>query len=990
MKLPVARRKSDRGSFPKSRGRVRGKKVMDRSPFPVVGVGASAGGLEAFSKLLKTIPAGTRLALVLVQHLSPTHESHLAEILGTASALPIIQAHDGMEIEPAHVYVIPPDARMGIADGRLQVEERPKDKTQYTPIDYFFKSLAAHFQERAIAIVLSGTASDGALGLAEVKAAGGITFVQEPTEAKFDSMPRAAIAAGATDAVLPVERIRAELIRLCTHPFLLGSGPPVVPEDDQPPASVRQLFQILRKTSGVDFTHYKLPTILRRIQRRMALHRLVDLESYISLLHKQPREAEELYEDLLIHVTSFFREPEAFEALQEDFFPKILEAREGDGPIRVWVPGCSSGEEVYSLAIGLSEFLGQRSDNVQFQIFGTDVSQRMIDRARAGLYLESAGPDIGSSRLRHFFTPAEGKIRINKSLREHCVFSRQDLTRDPPFSKLDLIVCRNLLIYLGYPLQRKVMTVFHYGLRPTGFLMLGRSETTSAHADLFSLVDKKQKIYAKKPAVLTGHLDFGAAVPALSLPERPRSARVTPANREEGAGSEVNRLILDRYGPPGVLVDNEFHIIRTRGRTGRYLELSSGEAKLELLKMVREGLLYALRTALREARTRNTRVRKEKLHVRSDGSTYLVNVDITPIGTGSDRRFLVLFEEPALSRGRVGSRTTRGSKAVTRSATANSSDTIKQLETELVANREYLQSIIEDLEGANEELQSANEEILSSNEELQSTNEELDTAREELQSTNEELNTLNDELRSRNDELSRANGDLTNLLASIHIAIVMVTTDLRIRRFTPAAEKMLNLIPGDLGRPIAHIKPNIQCPNLEELIADAIETVTVQEREVTDQQGNVYALRIRPYKSVDNRIDGAVLTLIDLSTAKVGRKLSEAIFDDTVEPIALLDDRLRIMRTNPAFQKAFGVSPGKAKMRGLGTLGSTRDGDLARKLKDIVTTRKPTAEFTLGEAGPGRGGGSQTTLRVRRIESEDGGGNLLVLMVRGKEGASNG
>jgi two-component system CheB/CheR fusion protein len=943
-------------------------------------VGASAGGLEAFSKLLRKIPGDTRLAVILVQHLSPSHESHLPELLESSTTLTVRQARDGMEIEAGHVYVTPPDARMGIANGRLSVSQRPTDKSQYTPIDHFFGALANHYQERAIAVVLSGTASDGALGLEAVKAAGGITLVQDPSDAKFDSMPRAAIAAGAADVVLPVDRIAAELVRLCRHPFLLDARPRVVTEGDEAPPSLRQVFQILRKTSGVDFTHYKLPTILRRIQRRMALHRLIDLESYTAMLQKEPQEAEDLYEDLLIHVTGFFREPEAFEALKEEVFPKLLQAREGDGPIRAWVPGCSSGEEVYSLAMALYEFFGDRADSVPFQIFGTDVSQRMIDRARSGTFLESSAQEIGPARLRRFFTSADGKLRINKGLREHCVFSRQDLTRDPPFSKLDLIVCRNLLIYLGYPLQRKVMTVFHYGLKPTGYLMLGRSETTSAHADLFSLLDKKQKIYAKKPAVLTGHLEFASSIPSIPASEPPRRARPASAPREDGAGAEVNRLILDRYGPPGVLVDGDFHIIRTRGRTGRYLELASGEAKLDLLKMVREGLLHGLRTALREARSGNVHVRKENLHIRANGDTHVANVDVTPIGTGTDRRFLVLFEEAHPKAGSAGPRASKRRKG---DKPLNQAETVKQLETELVANREYLQSIIEDLETANEELQSANEEILSSNEELQSTNEELDTAREELQSTNEELNTLNEELRSRNDELSRANGDLTNLLASIHVAIVMVTPDLRIRRFTPAAERMLNLIPGDLGRPIGHLKPNIQCPNLEELIADAIDTATVREREVTDQQGNVYSLRVRPYKSVENKIDGAVLTLVDVSTANVGRKLGEAVMEMAAEPILLVDDRLRIIRGNRAFEQTFGVASAKLDGRQLASLGdgAWHDPALLRPLEEVAESHKRSTELALeGEFVAGKR--MKIALAARRIESEQGGGDMVLLVVR--------
>ncbi|HLK93160.1 MAG TPA: chemotaxis protein CheB [Polyangia bacterium] len=980
--MKTGRTKGGRSAKPKRRTRRSGAgQPAEPSPFPVVGVGASAGGLEAFSRLLSKIPGDTPLAVILVQHLSPTHESHLPELLESSTTLPVRQARDGMAIEPAHVYVTPPGAQMGVASGKLVVGQRPTDKSQYTPIDYFFGALASAYQERAIAVILSGTASDGAMGLGAVKGAGGITFVQDPAEAKFDSMPRAAMAAGAADAVLPVDRIAAELVRLCRHPFLLDARPRVVTEGERAPSSLRQVFQILRKSSGVDFTHYKLPTILRRIQRRMALHRLVDLESYTALLRKQPQEADDLYEDLLIHVTGFFREPEAFASLKAEIFPRILRAREGDKPIRAWVPGCSSGEEVYSLAIALYEFLGDNADNVPFQIFGTDVSQRMVDRARGGAFLESSAQEIGAARLRRFFTMVEGKYRINKSLREHCVFSRQDLTRDPPFSKLDLIVCRNLLIYLGYPLQRKVMSVFHYGLKPTGFLMLGRSETTSAHSDLFTLVDKKQKIYSKKPVALTGHLEFASSFPEGKAPERPPPAQPVAPGRDEGA--DVNRLILDRYGPPGVLVDLDFHIVRTRGRTGRYLELAAGEAKLDLLKMVREGLLSGLRTALREARSRNAHVRKENLRVRSDGDPHAVNLDVTPIGTGADRRFLVLFEEPPRKAAGAGAPAARRRKGTRRSNTA---ETIKQLETELVANREYLQSIIEDLEGANEELQSANEEILSSNEELQSTNEELDTAREELQSTNEELNTLNEELRSRNEELSRANGDLTNLLASIHVATVMVTTDLRIRRFTPAAERMLNLIPGDLGRPIAHIKPNIQCPNLEELIADAIDKGAVREREVTDQQGNIYLLRIRPYKSVDNKIDGAVLTLVDVSGAKVGRKVGEAIMEVAEAPILLMDERLRIIRGNRAFDQAFDVSTGKLSGRELAGLGegAWQDPDLLRSLQKVSTGERRSTELELaGEFVPGRR--MKAGVAVRRIESDEGGSDMILMIVRDVE-----
>jgi two-component system CheB/CheR fusion protein len=949
-----------------------------------VGVGASAGGLEAFSKLVRKIPVDTRLALVLVQHLSPTHESHLPQILGSATTLPIHEARDRMRLEPGHIYVIPADARMAVVDGHLKVGHRPTDRSQYTPIDHFFESLASGYQERAIAVVLSGTASDGAAGLAAVKAAGGLTLVQDPGEAKFDGMPRAAIATGAVDLVLPVERMAAELTRLCDDSFVQSSfgaaTPGLAPDGEHPPtADLRQLLQILRKTSDVDFTHYKEPTMMRRIYRRMALRRIVDLPAYVALLEADPKEAGDLYEDLLIHVTSFFREPEAFEALSKEVFPRLLAAHT-DGPIRAWVPGCSSGEEVYSLAIALQESLGDRADSPPVQIFGTDVSQRMIDHARRGQFPEAIARAVTPGRLRRFFTRVDGGYRISKILRERCVFSRQDLTRDPPFSKLDLIVCRNLLIYLGYPLQRKVMAVFHYGLKPTGFLMLGRSETTAAYADLFSMLDKKHKIYSRRGTAAVAEIPFGRVALAPPSPGalRTRPSRLAPGREQAGEGSasaEVNRLILDRYGPPGVLVDGAFRIVRTRGRTGRYLELPAGEARLDLLQMARDGLVHGLRKALREAQEKEAHVRKEGLQIQFDGESLAVNLDVTPIGSGAEQRFLVLFEEPV--------HPARGERKRARAGRSERAGTAAHLEKELAANREYLQAIIEDLEGANEELQSANEEILSSNEELQSTNEELDTAREELQSTNEELNTLNEELRTRNDELSQVNGDLLNLLASVNIAIVMVGEDLKVRRFTPAAEKLLNLIPGDVGRPIGHIRPNVELSDVETLIGESISAVAAREREVTDGQGNVYSLRIRPYKSVDNKIDGAVLMLIDVSALKLARETGEAIMNSVGEPILMLNERLEIVRSNHAFREAFQVSAAETEGRFIYDVGAGQwdSPKLRTLLEEILPRRKNFEGFVVEREFPGLGR-RKMVLDGRRIESGEPGGGVILLIIR--------
>jgi two-component system CheB/CheR fusion protein len=488
-----------------------------------------------------------------------------------------------------------------------------------------------------------------------------------------------------------------------------------------------------------------------------------------------------------------------------------------------------------------------------------------VEYARAGVYPESIVADVSPERLRRFFTKSDGGFRINKTVRDMCIFARQDLTRDPPFSKIDLIVCRNVLIYLGPVLQKRVMTVFHYALKPSGFLMLGAAESIGAHAELFAMADKRSKLYMKKAMAARAEMEFPVSEHANAHPERGRKGQ--PEQRPASTiQNEANRVILSRFSPPGVIVDNDLQIVQFRGQTGPYLEPAPGEASLNLLKMAREGLLYGLRTALHEARKTNSAVRKTGLHVKRNGHGRDVDVEVVPLTSSQEgRHFLILFEDAHPKEPAVELRPQRdktGKRGRLRKADREDAR-IAQLQDELAASREYLQSIIQDLEAANEELQSANEEILSANEELQSTNEELDTAKEELQSTNEELNTVNEELSARNEELSRANSDLVNLLASVQLAIVMVASDLRIRRFTPMAERVLNLIPSDVGRPISDIKPNIDCPDLEKLIQDAIDTFTIQERQVRDRSGNWYSLRIRPYKNVENRIDGAVLALID-------------------------------------------------------------------------------------------------------------------------------
>ena len=850
------------------------REQQDQSPhFLIAAVGASAGGWPAFAGLLRALPANAPLALLLVQHLSPQHKSVLPELLAGVTKMPVEKATDRLKVQPGHIYVIPPDAVMMVVDGTLSVTPREDNRLSngLGPVDALFRSVAEVYRQHAVGVVLSGGGNDGAAGAVQIKEAGGVVLAQLPEEAEIDGMPRAAMATGAVDAVLPVAEIGEQLTRLAAHPFFRRESSDSDPELEMPSAigHRRRIFQLLRRATGVDFNHYKPPTLTRRIQRRMALHRMAALGDYVALLERDPRELHRLQADLLIHVTSFFREPDSFTALAQNVLPNMLRNR-SDVPFRVWVPGCSTGEETYSLVMVILESLGERAEQVPLQVFSTDVSESTIDQARAGLFPGSIAANVSAERLRRFFTPTNGGYRINKAVRDCCVFARQDLTRDPPFSRLDLIVCRNLLIYLKQPTQRRVLAVFHYALNPDGVLMLGRSETAGPAADLFTIMDKRHQLYTRKAGHARMDLEFAplgsaeVAPPPAEAAPRPHRG---PAN-EWDAQSDANRLLLDRYAPPALILDAGGKIIRSRGNTGRYLEMPSGDVSLDISKMIRSELLFAVRSLLQEVASSSKAAMRAGVRLTVEGAAALVDLHAIPVGTGENRQIMLLFEESRRQGGGAKAAPPARARPEKSGAGRASKRMVTELQAQLVDTRQQLQGIIDDLGAANEELQSANEEVLSSNEELQSTNEELDTAKEELQSTNEELSTLNDELHGRNEELSRVNSDLINLLGSVQIPIVMVSQDLRIRRFTPAAEKTLNIIPSDVGRPIGHLKPNFACPDLEGLNAHVIDSVTIYDGEVETTDGRKLAIQIRPYKSVNNQIDGAVLALFEVPTPR--------------------------------------------------------------------------------------------------------------------------
>ncbi len=829
--------------------------------FPLVGVGASAGGLEAVTQLLEGLPADPGLSLVLIMHLDRHHKTSLPEILGRVTRLPVRMAAEGMPLEVNHLYIGPGDASVLVGDGRLRLDPRPP-RGAYSPIDHLFRSLAQAQKTRSIGVVLSGEGTDGALGLQAIKAEGGITFAQDAGSARHASMPRSAIVEGVVDYILPPDEVARELLRIARHTYTSAA-----PTPEKSPDAVEPILTLVRAQTDVDFTHYKRTTLQRRIHRRMALRGLERVEDYLWLLRDDPAELQALYHDFLIRVTQFFRDPDSFEALKQKVFPALVEKRPPGSAIRLWAAGCSTGEEVYSLVICLLEFLDGRTDSYPVKILATDLSEASLAKARSGLYLDNIEIDVSPERLRRFFARTDGHYQISKAVREQCVFSRHNVARDPPFSRLDLISCRNVLIYMDAALQRRVLPVLHYALNPAGYLFLGGSENVGPFGELFVPVDQRHRIFAKSQS--------GAGLPpGFSLAAAEGGGRAHPVERPAAIWSavdvqrEADRIVLARYAPVGVVVDEAMTVLQFRGRTSAYLEPAPGVASLDLLRMLREGLLAEVRAAVNQAKGENAAATREVVRRAEDGALRPLRVEVIPfkVPPSGTRFFLVLFQDAPSAVGP--GQAEEASAPPAPAAPAPAEQQAAQLQQELAALRAYLQSVIEEQESTNEELKSANEEILSTNEELQSTNEELQTAKEEAQSANEELVTVNEELRHRNVELARVNDDLVNLLAGVSMPIVMVGRDLRIRRFTPLAEKVFNLIPTDLGRPISDIKSNLQRTDLAELIARVIDTLAPHEGGAVDRDGRRYSLRIRPFITQENKIDGASVVLLDVESLR--------------------------------------------------------------------------------------------------------------------------
>lgn len=891
--------------------------------FPIVGIGASAGGLRAFEVFFSGMPkdVNSDMAFVLVQHLAPDHKSILAEIVQRYTKMHVYEAEDGMQVKPNCTYIIPPNFDMALIRGKLQLLKPTIYHGLRLPIDFFFRSLADEGREKAIGIILSGTGSDGVQGIRAIKAVGGMVFAQEPLSCEYDSMPQNAIDTGLVDYTLPPLEMPAKLIEYVKHlTFRKGENADISHHKDD--NALRKIFILLRNQTGHDFSQYKPSTINRRIERRMILNQMQTIEAYIQLLQQKPSEIEALFHEFLIGVTNFFRDKEAFASLKQIIAEVFADKKQGD-TIRVWCVGCSTGEEAYSIAILLYEYMQEVKQNFVVQVFATDIDPYAIAVARAGVYPSDIVADVSKERIARYFTLEEDtqKFRIHKTIRDMLIFSEQNIVKDPTFSKLDLVSCRNLLIYMNSDLQKRIIPVFHYALSGGGLLFLGSSETIGEYGNLFNVLDQKSKIYQRKNNTqgtysMSSHLT-GAKQ---SLPQQTTEKIVTP--QKIPLKELTEQTLLQQIAPSALLTNEKGDILYLYADAGKYLELPSGEVGVSnILKMTHNGLQRAVVIALHRVTETNTTVRNSAIKAKINGKDVVLNVVITPVKTNTislskSNMYLIVIEEVSLPDAIEYKNFGEGTES-------DSNTQIERLTRELQTQEEYLKASNEKLHISNEELRSSNEEIQSMNEELQSSNEELETSKEELQSVNEELSTVNAELQTKVVDLSRSNNDMNNLLAGTGIGTVFVDHNLCILRFTPAASKIINLIMSDIGRPVNHIVSNmIGYDNLREDLQEVLGTLVPKEIELQTIDGKYYIMRIQPYRTLENVIEGAVITFIEitkllqmreaLSAANTQLLQMAVMVRDSNDAIIMQDFDGNILAWNPSATRIYGWSEQEA------------------------------------------------------------------------------
>jgi len=971
---------SEKSPSPKRAKNTGRKRTSKRAVFPIVGIGASAGGLEALQELFANMSSDTGMAFVLIPHLDPTHASLLPELLQRYTGMPIHESEDNMRVEPDKIYIIPKNKNMGILNCTLQLSEPDKPHGLRLPIDFFFRSLASEQGAGAIGIILSGTGTDGTIGLRDIKAESGIVIIQDPDTAKYNGMPRNAIVNNLADIILPAAQIPVKLNELAKH-YDKKSRRLYLEPTDKLSESLQKILLILRKHTKHDFSQYKEATIQRRIERRMNISRTQSVTEYLRHIQEDPEEAHALFKDILINVTRFFRDPEAFYSLKTRML-KLISQRPTGEPLRVWVPGCSSGEEAYSVAIILRECLDELGRATSIQIFSTDVDDDAIEIARSGDYPLGISADVSPERLKRFFIRSEYTYTIRKELREILVFANQDITRDPPFSNVDAVCCRNLLIYMNAELQKRLLPILHYALNKEGILFLGPSETIGGFTTHFSTLDKKWKIYKRIETTLANNISF----PPIVYPEKAglqEDAVKVPRPLSANLPNLVQKALLDNYTPACIVIDYNYDILYVHGATGKYLQLPAGPMTANITELGREGLKSQLSSAIRRVIKGEPEVTYHSLWVKQNSGHLLVDLTVRQLSLPPEpkKMLLVLFQdvvtEVKTKNGKV-----RGTKET------KTDERITELEEKLKHSRQSLQTTIEELETSNEELKSSNEELQSTNEELQSTNEELETSREELQSVNEELLTVNAEHQAKINELSVVNDDIKNLLDSTNVATILLDNSLCIRRYTVATIKILNIIESDVGRPLRHVTSNLNYDNLAKDAEQVLDTLVPKETEVQTEEGRWYDLRILPFRTCENAIGGLVVLFIDIDDVKkaaeekAAREVAEAIVETVREPLLVLDPDLHVISANNSFYNTFKVSVEETRGEFLYDLGN-RQWDITRlhqMLQEIIPRNTSFQDFEV-EHDFQNIGRRKMLLNARRVLQAFGKRELILLAI---------
>jgi two-component system CheB/CheR fusion protein len=865
-------------------------------------MGASAGGLEAFESFFMAMPGDSGMAFVLISHLDPTHISILPELIQKKTQMKVHLITDGLQVQPNMIYVIPPNKDMAILNGALHLMDLPHPRGFNLPIDSFFKSLAQDQGVNAVGIILSGTGSDGSLGLKQIKGELGMVMVQDEDSAKYAGMPRSAVATGLVDYVLPADKMPEALIKYTRH-AIVKPRDRITADEENFQKALQKIYILLRTHTNHDFSLYKKNTIIRRVERRMHVHQIDNIQDYLTYLTKTEREIHVLFKDLLIGVTSFFRDPEAFAVLSEKFLPGLLADKPEGAMVRIWVAGCSTGEEAYSMAILLQECMEKMNRHFSVQIFATDIDPDAINIARSGLYPLSISTDLDPARLKQFFTKEENHYKVKKSIREMLVFALQDLIKDPPFTKLDILTCRNLLIYLGPELQKKLFPLFHYSLNPAGLLFIGSSESLGQETTLFKMSDRKWKIFKRQPGLPKTN-------PILNLPVSPSPEEFPDIKIPEAVkrAEDINSFklvetILQESGtPPCVIIDEKLNIVYIHGRTGKYLEPAPGRVCFNILDMARPGLKTVLASAIRKTAIIKQEIVRKDVDIEDNGSSIKIDLTVKPVPAYGALRgmLMVVFKD--------------SEKAKTRPKATQKNDTIGRLEQELQSTKENLQTTIEELETANEELKSTNEELQSTNEELQSTNEEMETSKEELQSLNEESATVNAELQSRVDELSDANDDMKNLLNSTQIGTIFLDMDMNIRRFTDRVTGLIPLAVSDIGRPVSHFATQLKELHITDHALQVLKDLITQEFEVESRDGKFFRTRIMPYRTMQNVIDGVVVTFEDITEFKRFRLTAQrlSVIMNSKDAILIQDKKGAITFWNQGAADLYGYTESEA------------------------------------------------------------------------------